>query len=124
MKTQDEYLAGLDISYSYRLAKKMEEIRSNPALGYRTAGSRAEFLTGKMLEEEMGRIGLPEVRRDEIRTDAWEFQKAELAFEEEDGRNEPSNWAPIRRTFLPEGRRPFLWSTRGKARWRTIEGWM
>ena len=107
MKTQDEYLAGLDISYSYRLAKKMEEIRSNPALGYRTAGSRAEFLTGKMLEEEMGRIGLPEVRRDEIRTDAWEFQKAELAFEEEDGTKRTVQLGAYQTDFCTGGPKAF-----------------
>ena len=33
----------------YRLAKRMEEFRTNPALGYRTAGSQAEFETGEML---------------------------------------------------------------------------
>ena len=49
MKTQEAYLDSLDISYSYRLAKKMEEIRSNPALGSRTARPEAEFLTGRML---------------------------------------------------------------------------
>ena len=43
------YLEKLDIGYSYRLAKRMEDYRTNPVLGYRTAGSPAEIATGDML---------------------------------------------------------------------------
>lgn len=39
-------LKAVDIGYSYHLAKKMEEFKSNPVLGYRTAGSKAEFVPG------------------------------------------------------------------------------
>ena len=42
-----------DTGYSYSLAKRMEKYRTNPVLGYRTAGSRAEFETGEMLVREM-----------------------------------------------------------------------
>ena len=35
-------LDSADVSYSYRLAKELETIRSNPVLGYRSAGSQAE----------------------------------------------------------------------------------
>ena len=45
-KIEETYLKAVDIGYSYRLAKKMEEFKSNPVLGYRTAGSKAEFDTG------------------------------------------------------------------------------
>lgn len=45
-KTEANYLEALDIGYSYNLAKKLEEFRSNPALGYRTAGSAAERQAG------------------------------------------------------------------------------
>ena len=58
MEIQQELLNALDIDYSYRLAKKMEQFRTHPELGYRTSGSRAEFQTGEMLKEEMERIGL------------------------------------------------------------------
>ena len=47
------YLEKLDIGYSYRLAKRMEEHCTNPVLGYRTAGSPAEIATGDMLAAEM-----------------------------------------------------------------------
>ena len=32
--------AQLDVEWSYRLAKRMEKYKTNPVLGYRTAGSR------------------------------------------------------------------------------------
>ena len=50
---QSAYLEKVDIDYSYDLALRMEEIRSNDALGYRTAGSEAELATGDMLKAEM-----------------------------------------------------------------------
>ena len=53
----------MDIPYSYELAKRMEQYRSHPTLGYRPAGSKAEFETGEMLKTEMEKIGLSEVTR-------------------------------------------------------------
>ena len=50
---QRAYLQKVDAEESYRFAKRMEQFRSNPTLGFRTAGSRAEFLTGEMLLAEM-----------------------------------------------------------------------
>ena len=46
---EQKYLEAVDVSYSYGLAKAMERIKSNPVLGFRTAGSRAEYETGEML---------------------------------------------------------------------------
>lgn len=63
----------------------MEQFRSNPVLGYRPAGSAAEFATGEMLFQEMERIGLKDVHKDAIRVDSWEFHKAELVWNTEDG---------------------------------------
>ena len=50
---EQKYLEAVDVSYSYGLAKAMERIKSNPVLGFRTAGSRAEYETGEMLRQEM-----------------------------------------------------------------------
>ena len=47
---QKRVLQNLDIPYSYELAKRMEQYRSHPTLGYRPAGSKAEFETGEMLK--------------------------------------------------------------------------
>ena len=43
----------VDTDYSYGLARRMEGYKSNAALGYRTAGSRAEWETGEMILREM-----------------------------------------------------------------------
>ena len=76
------YLSKVDVDYSYNLALKLEEIRSNEKLGYRTAGSEAELATGDMLKEEMERIGLQDVTKDAFTLDTWTFTKAQLCFED------------------------------------------
>ena len=55
---EQQFTDALEIGYSYQLAKRMEQFKTNPALGYRTAGSKAEFETGEMLRREMEAIGL------------------------------------------------------------------
>lgn len=75
----ETYLQNLDISYAYALAKRMETHRSNDVLGFRSAGSAAERATGEMLAEEMRRIGLQNVHKDEVQVDAWEFHHARLS---------------------------------------------
>ena len=46
-------LSCLKVEESYQLARRMEKEKTNPILGYRTAGSLAERKTGDMLVEEM-----------------------------------------------------------------------
>ena len=75
----------LDIKESYDLAKRMEQEKTNPVLGYRTAGSLAEQKTGDMLCEEMKRAGLTQVEKDRIRVDAWEFRKAVMRYTDKSG---------------------------------------
>ena len=63
------YLDTVDVDYAYDLALKLEDIRSNETLGYRTAGSDAELATGDMLKVEMERIGLQNVTKDAFTLD-------------------------------------------------------
>ena len=63
------YLDTVDVDYAYDLALKLEDIRSNETLGYRTAGSDAELATGDMLKAEMERIGLQNVTKDAFTLD-------------------------------------------------------
>ena len=86
MNEKEKVLTHLDIPYSYELAKRMEAYRCNPELGYRSAGSKAEFLTGEMLKKEMEEIGLSRVTKDEITVDGWEFRKAVLYVLDENGK--------------------------------------
>ena len=76
-----------DTGYSYDLAKRMEQYRTNPVLGYRTAGSRAELETGGMLVREMESLGLADVHKDRITVDSWEFEKAVMLFTDSRGRD-------------------------------------
>ena len=73
---QQAFLENVDVAYSYDLALRLEEIRSNEQLGYRTAGSEAELATGDMLKKEMERIGLQNVTKDEFTLDTWTFEKS------------------------------------------------
>lgn len=79
-QAQEAYLSKVDVDYSYDLAIQMEDISSNEQLGYRTAGSNAEFETGEMLKQEMEKIGLSNVSKDEFTLDGWEFDHARLTY--------------------------------------------
>ena len=85
MNIEDSCISCIDTDWSYQLAKRMEKEKTNPVLGYRTAGSAAETATGDMLYKEMKEIGLIDVTRDTFTLDGWEFEKAVLKFTDDDG---------------------------------------
>ena len=85
MNIEDSCISCIDTDWSYQLAKHMEKEKTNPVLGYRTAGSAAETATGDMLYKEMKEIGLIDVTRDTFTLDGWEFEKAVLKFTDDDG---------------------------------------
>ncbi len=74
----------LDVRRSYRLARELEQFRSDAELGYRTAGSRAELEAGEYLFKKMQKIGL-EAEKHAVVLDGWEFAGASLRFETEAG---------------------------------------
>ena len=117
------YLEKLDIGYSYRLAKRMEGYRTNPVLGYRTAGSPAEIATGDMLASEMKKIGFSKVWKDAITVDAWEFEKAELSFTDAEGQERRVQLGRIRRISSRTAPQPTSWSMRARGRKRITRGW-
>ena len=96
MNIEDSCISCIDTDWSYQLARRMEKEKTNPVLGYRTAGSAAETATGDMLYREMKAIGLTDVTRDTFSLDGWEFEKAVLKFTDDSGRNTPFRWADIR----------------------------
>ena len=79
-KDQKAYLSSVNVDYGYDLAVSMEEIRDNAVLGYRTAGSLAEFETGEMLKKEMENIGLQNVTKDAFTLDGWTFDHGRLIY--------------------------------------------
>lgn len=122
MITQEEILKHLDVDYSYRLAKRMEVYKSNPVLGYRTAGSRAEFETGEMLKQEMESIGLSDVSKDAVTVDGWEFKKAVLRFEGQDGREREVQLGAYQTTLVTDGFEECSLMYLGKGTDRDYEG--
>lgn len=101
------YLDKVDVDYSYALALKMEEIRSNETLGYRTAGSDAELATGDMLKAEMERIGLQNVTKDEFTLDTWTFTKAQLSFTDSTGETHTAELGGYQTDFVTDGAESF-----------------
>ena len=107
MTTEQQYIASLDIEASYNLAKKMEAYRTNPVLGYRPAGSKAEFETGEMLKSYMEDLGLSNVRKDKIKVDGWEFEKAVLAYRNAAGERKEVQLGAYQTDFVTEGPETF-----------------
>ena len=94
------YLDTVDVDYAYDLALKLEDIRSNETLGYRTAGSDAELATGDMLKAEMERIGLQNVTKDAFTLDTQDslFGLSRRCIPSWVSRAHPS--FPLRRIYL------------------------
>ena len=107
MSTEQQYIASLDIEASYNLAKQMEAYRTNPVLGYRPAGSKAEFETGEMLKSYMEDLGLSNVRKDEIKVDGWEFEKAVLAYADAAGERQEVQLGAYQTDFVTKGAETF-----------------
>ncbi len=122
MDLQETILKNIDIDYSYKLAKRMEEFRSNPVLGYRSAGSKAEFETGEMLKQEMEAIGLSDVRKDAILVDGWEFKKAILSYQNADGSKKEIQLGAYQTTFITNGPQDFSIMYLGKGTASDYEG--
>ena len=101
------YLDHVDVDYAYELALKLEENRSNETLGYRTAGSDAEFATGELLKAEMERIGLQNVTKDAFTLDTWTFTKAELTFPGSDGAAHTAALGGYQTDFVTDGTQTF-----------------
>ena len=107
MTTEQQYIASLDIEASYNLAKQMEAYRTNPVLGYRPAGSKAEFETGELLKSYMEDLGLSNVRKDEIKVDGWEFEKAVLAYADAAGERQEVQLGAYQTDFVTKGAETF-----------------
>ena len=74
----------LDVKSSYTMARELEKFRSDPLLGYRTAGSKAEFEAGEYLYEKMCAIGL-KTEKHPVVLDGWECCGATLRYNTDGG---------------------------------------
>ena len=104
---KSDYLSKVDVDYAYNFTKSLEEFKTNEKLGYRTAGSQAEIQTGNNIFEEMKKIGLTEVTRDEITVDTWEFEKADLTFTDENGQEHLAVLGAYQTNFDTKGVKEF-----------------
>ena len=121
-KCEEDFLKALDVTCSYNLAKKMEKPRTNPVLGFRTAGSQAEFETGELLAEEMRRIGLSDVTKDRVEVDVWEFHHAVLSYEDREGKGHSFQLGAYQTQFDTQGPKTFSMVYVGKGTARDYEG--
>ena len=122
MTMQEAVIKNIDTDYSYQLAKRMEQFRSNEKLGYRPAGSRAEFLTGEMLKEEMQKLGLSDVCKNAVTVDGWEFIHAELTFDTIDGKKHTALLGAYQTNFVTDGEQEFSLMYLGKGTEADYEG--
>lgn len=120
--TQDnsntDYLEKIDANYSKSIAEKLMTFRSNEALGYRTAGSKAEIAASDMLLEEMKKIGLTDTSKDIFTLDGWEFEKAKLNYKDESGIEKNIELGGYATNFDTQGVKPFeiLYLEKGTAK--------
>ena len=112
--------AQLDVEWSYRLAKRMEKYKTNPVLGYRTAGSRAEYLTGQMLAEEMAALGLV-VTQDEFTLDGWDFHHARLSYIDPQGNLHSAELGGYQTDFDTQGKREYTLINAGRGTARELD---
>ena len=107
MKTQREWgellKAAIDTEKSYQLARRMELPRTNPVLGYRTAGSQAERETGELLFREMKEMGLQNVRKDAVKVDSWDFHHAVIRYRDGRGDSHQFQLGAYQTNFHTEG---------------------
>lgn len=122
LKEEEKFLKALDVSYSYNLAKKMEKPGTNPVLGFRTAGSGAEFEVGEMLAREMRDIGLSDVVKDRVEVDAWDFHHAVLSFRDRQGRERSFQLGAYQTQFDTQGPKTYSLVYAGKGTARDYEG--
>ena len=122
MDLRERVLREIDTEYSCNLAKKMEQFRSHPVLGYRPAGSRAEFETGEFLVREMQKIGLSDVHKDAVTVDGWEFHRASLSYYAAENEKVTVELGAYQATFFTDGEKPFSLVYLGKGTAADYEG--
>ncbi len=118
----DEYLSSVDVNYAYEFTKSLEKFKTNEKLGYRTAGSVAELKTGEKIGQEMEKIGLTEVTKDEFSLDTWTFEKADLTFTDENGKEHLAVLGGYQVNFNTNGMKEYDIVYGGKATAEDLEG--
>lgn len=119
---KENYLSVVDVEYAFEFAKSLEQFKTNEKLGFRTAGSAAEIETGEHIGEEMKKIGLVEVTKDEFKVDTWEFEKADLTFTATNGEEHLAVLGAYQVNFDTEGVKELEVVYAGKGTAADLEG--
>ena len=104
---EEAFEQAVDVKKSYDLAKRMEEPKTNPVLGYRTAGSKAEWKTGELLLKEMQEMGFQNVQKDKIKVDSWDFHHAVLRYRDKEDKEYEFQLGAYQTDFHTEGFQEF-----------------
>ena len=104
---EEAFEQAVDVKKSYDLAKRMEGPKTNPVLGYRTAGSKAEWETGELLLKEMQEMGLQNVQKDKIKVDSWDFHHAVLRYRDKEDKEYEFQLGAYQTDFHTEGFQEF-----------------
>mgnify|MGYP003373839024 FL=1 len=122
MNMREKYISTLDMQEAYRFAKEMEKYRTNERLGYRTAGSEAELMTGVLIYKYMEDIGLSDVTKDAFTLDSWTFEKAQLYFTDDERNEYCFELGAYQTDFVTDGIEPFELVHAGRGRAEDYEG--
>lgn len=122
MAWKERYMEAVDVETSYRLAKEMESYRSNPKLGYRPAGSRAEFETGERLKKEMEAMGLSKSAKTRSWWTAGSLKKRSYHYKDRAGNTCRAVLGAYQTDFVTEGEESFDLVFLGKGTARDYEG--
>ena len=91
----NHFYDAINVDYATYVAGTLSQSGSNETLGFRTAGSPSEKSSGQFLYHQFQKIGLSDVRKEEITIDSWEFT---TLIAKKDSINSP--FAPTQRTVL------------------------
>lgn len=75
--SEQRYLEAVDSNYGYHIAVKLTEFKATPS-GFRLAGTDVENAAADWIAEEMKKIGLADVKKEDVTVDSWDFRGASL----------------------------------------------
>lgn len=81
----DKFVSSIDIKYSKVLMNAISTFGDDPDTGNRGAGSKAEHETADYLYRVMKQMGLSNVTKEGVTVDGWDYQGANLTYEDDGG---------------------------------------
>lgn len=117
----NQYIEYLDMDYSYNVSCNLLNFKTNPDLGYRTAGSKAEHEAADYLVSEMEKIGLKNIKKEPFKLDSWTFEKGFLTFIDENNNEQKVTIGSYQINFDTQGEKEFKLVYAGKGRKQDLD---